>query len=111
MPRTATARWIHGCLRIPRRRVERWAQRYPARRVPWKKTMQPFQTAGVPPRSGSSIRAKRGCTQKRSRADVNEVAANRIGTCAPSFEVSVRRRIVLLPGPPRKDGSARGTVL
>jgi hypothetical protein len=46
----------------------------------WKNTMQAFQTAGLPPRSGSTIFPTIGWTMNSSDALTNKVKANNTGT-------------------------------
>ena len=50
--------------------------------------MQVFHTAGVPPRSGRSIFATIGCTQNKSDALVNNVAAKRSVNALERFGMS-----------------------
>src|SRR5207302_11197189 len=49
----------------------------------WKKTMQVFQTAGVPPREGRIILAIMGWTRKSSVALTNRVMAKSNGKGVP----------------------------
>jgi hypothetical protein len=57
--------------------------------------MQVFQTAGVPPRRGRTMRETIGCTAKRRVAEVNRVAAKAAGRSAEgrasAFDVDAAR--------------------
>ncbi len=47
--RNRTSPWAMTCPRGDTRRHRKWAYRYPANNVVWKKTKAVFQTAGLPP--------------------------------------------------------------
>ena len=75
MGKSMTPMCTRACFRTPRKVVERWAYPYPARSSAWKKTMQVFHTAGVPPRRGRIIFPIMGCTRNNSVALLNSVNA------------------------------------
>src|SRR5262245_13654088 len=56
MAARTTPIWTTTCVRGGKRLVSLWAYQYPPRRRAWKKTMQVFQAAGLPPRRGRIFR-------------------------------------------------------
>ena len=70
-----TAPCTNICRRSPSNRVVRWAYKYPASSVAWKKTTDVFQTAADPPKDGSTNFVNMGCTENRRNALRKSVAA------------------------------------
>lgn len=66
--------WTISCRRKGQRET-RSAYPYPASKAAWKKTMQVFHTAGVPPSTGNSIFAIMGSTEKSKAALTKIVTA------------------------------------